>query len=299
MDNDSCPHYLEVDSASNGLVGDIRAMKEEVSYHVVGAKQRIIVWDESHMISTAGQNALLQMLEEGRDGVLFIFATTEAEKMLPTIRSRCVELSLKLLTTSEIYTRLKQVVEQENIKYDEKGLRIISSYVRGHMRDALVLIEQLIMMSGEITEQLVRTYLRLDKLVELYEFLTEKDQGKMVTRVEAMLCQHSPGDLAESLGQVMVDAYKVHLGVGLNEHSQVDLAWLKKVVECQGPDRLLERAEKVLQLHTDFATIQYGVAAILRVFSSETSQSGRPAVSGRTSSPIPGSFRKSEVNRGE
>lgn len=298
MDTDSNSSYLEIDSASNGLVADIRTLKDEASYRAVGGKQRIVVLDESHMISVQGQNAMLQLLEEGKDGVLFMFATTEAEKMLPTIRSRCVELSLKLLTAAEIYKRLLKVVEAEKVEYDDKALKVIATYVRGHMRDALVLLEQLIRMSSRVSEDLVRTHLRLDKLVELYELLTEKEKAKILTKLENLLCHQSPGDLAESLGQVLIDTYKMHLGVG--EYSQVDLAWMKKVQEAQGLNNLLERAERVLSLNTDFASIQYGLAAFMRIFEQEGVASA-PAVR----SLIPGvaqpaaGFRKPVVNRGE
>lgn len=298
MDHDSNTAYLEIDSASNGLVADIRTLKDEASYRAVGGKQRIVVLDESHMISVQGQNAMLQLLEEGKDGVLFIFATTEAEKMLPTIRSRCVELNLKLLTAGEIYKRLVKVVEHEGVEYDDKALKVISTYVRGHMRDALVLLEQLIRMSPKVSEDLVRTHLRLDKLVELYEFLTEKEKAKLLVRLENLLCHQSPGDLAESLGQVLIDAYKMHLGLG--DYSQVDQAWMKKVMDAQGVDKLLPRAEKVLSLNTDFASIQYGLAAIMQIFDQENAA---PAAASPRSL-IPGSgtaqaFRKPTVNKGD
>lgn len=300
MDQDSNTSYLEIDSASNGLVADIRVLKDEASYRAVGGKQRIIVLDESHMISTQGQNALLQILEEGKDGVLFMFATTESEKMLPTLRSRCVVLSLKLLTAAEIYSRLKQVVDHEAVEYEEKALRIISTYVRGHMRDALVLLEQLMRMSKIVTEELVRTHLRLDKLIELYEFLIEKDKGRMLTKLEHLLCQQSPGDLAESLGQVLIDTYKLHLGVG--NYSQVDTAWMRKVQEHQGINMLLERAERVLSLNTDFASIQFGVASMMRIFEQEGGSTQAPVrslVPGTSSAPgAAPAFRKPTVNKG-
>lgn len=263
MDSDSNTSYLEIDSASHGLVGDIRTLKDEASYRSIGGKPRIVTLDESHMISTQGQNAMLQILEEGKEGVLFIFATTEASKMLPTIRSRCVELNLKLLTVSEIYSRLVKVAEQEGIAYEDKALKVIATYVKGHMRDALVLLEQLMRMSDIVTEDMVRTHLRLDKLIEIYELLTEKDKSKLILKLELLLCQHSPGDLAEGIGQVLIDTYKLSLGVG--EYSQVDQAWMKKVADVQGVGTLLESAEKLLSLHTDFASIQYGQAAFMRI----------------------------------
>jgi DNA polymerase-3 subunit gamma/tau len=283
-------------------VGDIRTLKDEASYRAMGGNMRIITMDESHMISTSGQNAMLQILEEGREGLLFLFATTEAEKMLPTIRSRCVQLSLKLLTSAEIYERLRLIVEEEGFQAEEKALRIISTYVRGHMRDALVLLEQLMRMSGSVTEELVRTHLRLDKIVEVYELLTEREKPKMLQRLEHLLCQRSPGDLAEGLGQVLIDTYKMHLGVG--NFSQVDTAWMAKVLEVQGVSSLLGRAEKLLSLHTDFASIQYGIAAFMRILEQEAGQaasspSGRGLMPGSApAATSPSMHRKPSVTKG-
>lgn len=298
MDTDSNTSYLEIDSASNGLVDDIRSLKDEASYRAVGGKPRIIVLDESHMISVPGQNAMLQILEEGKDGVLFMFATTDPEKMLPTIRSRCVELSLKLLTSAEIYNRLKAVMELEGYAYEDKALRIISTYVRGHMRDALVLLEQLARMSDAVTEDLVRAHLRLDRLIEFYELLTEKDRAKFFQRLEILLCQYSPGDLADGLGKVLVDCYKLNLQVG--DYSQVDTAWMKKVIEAQGLQELLGRAERLLSLHTDFASIQYGLAAFTKILDIEATAAApvaRGLVPG-VSAPVSNApFRKPQVVR--
>lgn len=302
MDSDSNPSYLEIDSASNGLVADIRILKDEATYRAVGGKQRIIVLDESHMISTQGQNAMLQLLEEGKDGVLFMFATTEAGKMLPTIRSRCVELSLKLLTSQEIYNRLVVVAAAEGSPYEDKALRIIATYVRGHMRDALVLLEQLMRMSEAVTEEVVRAHLRLDKLVDIYELLVEKEKPQLMMRLEHLLCQYSPGDLAESVGQVLLDSYKQHLGVGT--YSQVDSAWMIKVANAQTPGMLLERAEKLLSLNTDFSSIQYGLAAFMRIL--ELALEDTVVVSNRLTPGalnVPGvsaptTFRKQTVNKG-
>lgn len=294
MDRDNNASYIEIDAASHGLVADIRSLKDEAAYKAVGGKAKIITLDESHMISVQGQNSMLKVLEEGQDGLLFMFATTDVEKMLPTIRSRCVVLNLKLLTAAEIAFRLKTVADALGAKYEDKALRIIATYVRGHMRDALMMLEQMTQIASEITEELVRTHLRLDKTVELYEFLVERDKAKIVTKVEQLLCSYSPGDLTESLGQVLIDVYKHHLGVG--DYSQVDSAWLKKVGEAQGLETVLEKAERVIGLNTDYASISYGIASITRVFEGATTAtvtpSRGPVPGGAQQAPVPSAFRK-------
>jgi len=97
VDADNHPSYTELDAASHGLKDDVRAMLDSIAYRTNADRTRIICYDESHMLSVPGQNALLQTLEQGVKGVLFILATTESHKMLPTIASRCVPLKMKLL----------------------------------------------------------------------------------------------------------------------------------------------------------------------------------------------------------
>jgi len=260
MDEDNNLAYTEVDAASQGLVDNIRQLKDLISYQVVGSKLRLLCLDESHMLSVAAQNALLQTLEEGQDGVVFFFTTTEAHKMLPTLRSRCVELKLRTLTAAEIAERLKAVCVKEKIEFDEKALKIISTYVRGHMRDALVLVEQLAKLAPKVTEDVTRAYLRLDKRIEVYELLILSDKKEAMQKLEVLLCEYAVGELADLIGEVLVDAYKVSLG--MTDFAQVDLGWLKKVGNIQGTE-LLEKAEKVLRADTDAATIAYGISVMM------------------------------------
>lgn len=295
MDTDSHPAYLEIDAASHGLIGDIRTLKDEALYKVVGGKTRIIVFDEAHMISTPGQNAMLQILEEGRAGLLYIFATTEAEKMLPTVRSRCVELDLKILSTAQVYQQLKTVSAMKSIVAEDRALRVMATYSRGHLRDALVLLEQMARTSaGQVTEELVRVHLRLDKMAELYQFLVEEHQAEAAKKLEVLLCSYSVGELAENLAQALVDAYKIQLDIG--EYAEIDKAMLEKITMSQGKESLLHRAEQLLSLHTDFASINYGLAAVMRIFYPENGNGHASRVGTRTLVPgtgtIPQSFRK-------
>lgn len=262
-------------SNSHGLVNDIRSLKDEASYRVVGGQMRIVVLDESHMISVQGQNAMLQILEEGKEGLLFMFATTEPEKMLPTIRSRCVELNLKLLTAGEIFSRLEKVATEERVQFDERALKIIATYVRGHMRDALVLLEQLVRMGGKVTEDLVRVHLRLDKFVDIYELLVSTDKATVAKKLEELLCNYSLGDLTDAIGQVLVDTYKMSIGSG--DFSQLDKAWMDKVLAVQTESGCLAKAEKVLYLHHDFGSINYGIAALSRTLLDGAEDSQGPA----------------------
>lgn len=265
IERDNHPHYVELDASSSGLIGDVKEMKDQLSYRT-GNKPHLICYDESHMMSQTAQNALLKVLEEGLPGVIFIFCTTDAEKMLRTIYSRSVVLTMKLIPAGLVTERLKVVAARENILLEDKAARILGTYVRGHMRDALVLLEQLNQVAGEVTEEGVRTYLRLDRYDEVYQLLTETDQPMALTKLETLLCNYSVTELADTIGQILVNAYKRKLG--LSDLPQVDLAWLDRVLVDRG-DVVLEQAEKVLTLNTDFATINYGIAAFMRILFEE------------------------------
>jgi len=262
MDRDNNPAYTEVDAASQGLVADVRSMKDFIAYRTGNKPTKILCYDESHMLSPQAQNALLQVLEEGQRGVLFEFCTTNPGKMLPTIRSRCVELPMRLLTAAQVTGRVNVVAKAEGIRIEAKAARIIGTYSRGHVRDALILLEQLSQMAEAVTEELTRTYLRLDRFDELYQLLTTTDKKQVLEQIELLLCTHAMSDLTENLGQILLNAYK--LGIGADGFTQADEAWLKRVMDTRG-DRVLAEAEEILLLKTDFASITLGTAALSRI----------------------------------
>jgi len=262
MDRDNHSNYIEVDAASQGLVDNVRAMKDLVSYRA-GSKMRVVYWDESHMLTKAAQNALLQSLEEGVKDVVFVFATTEEQKMLPTVRSRCVVLEMKLLRANQVADRLREIAEKEGIDLADRAASIIGSYTRGHIRDAIILLETLSRVSPEgVSEELTRTYLRLDQFDEIYRLLVEPDKKEAIQQLEQLLCNYAPADLAEITGQVLLNAYKVTLGI--RDFTEVDVGWLEKVVEARG-SAILDEAEGLLSLHTDYSTLHYAMAAFANV----------------------------------
>lgn len=264
MDRDNNPNYTEIDSASAGLVDDIRHMKETTSYRS-GSKIKVITYDESHMLSKAAQNALLTILEEGAKDVLFIFCTTEANRMLPTIQSRCIVLRLKLLTSGQIASRVRKVAELEGIPVEDKVPGLIGTYVRGHVRDSMILLGQLANTIGKgqlVTEDMTRKYLRLDQNDDIYKLLVESDRKQAMERLEALLCTYPAGELTERIGELLLNAYK--LKIGYSNFTEVDQGWLRKVLESRA-DKVLDQAEQILRLDPDFSTIQLAMAAIARI----------------------------------
>lgn len=144
----------ELDAASHNKVEDVRPIIEQCPFKPTGSKFKIYIIDECHMLSGAAWNALLKTLEEPPPHVRFIFATTEGDKVLPTIVSRCQRFDLRRIQTHDIVARLKYICEKEKIEAAEDALLAIARGAEGGMRDALSSLDQLISFKGDkITEE--------------------------------------------------------------------------------------------------------------------------------------------------
>ena len=144
----------ELDAASNNSVEDIRVLIEQVRIPPQIGKYKVFIIDEVHMLSQAAFNAFLKTLEEPPQHAIFILATTEKHKILPTIMSRCQIYDFKRMSVNDIVGHLKHVAEQENIKVEEAALNIIAQKADGGMRDALSIFDQVASFcSGNITYQ--------------------------------------------------------------------------------------------------------------------------------------------------
>ena len=143
----------ELDAASHNKVEDVKPIIEAVEFKPTSSRFKIFIIDECHMLSNAAWNALLKTLEEPPDYVRFIFATTEGDKVLPTIISRCQRFDLRKIQTNDIVSRLKHVCKQEKIDAEEDALLAIARGAEGGMRDALSSLDQLISFKGnKVTE---------------------------------------------------------------------------------------------------------------------------------------------------
>ncbi|MDO4490265.1 MAG: DNA polymerase III subunit gamma/tau [Lachnospiraceae bacterium] len=137
-------NVIEIDAASNNGVDNIREIREEVSYRPTQGKYKVYIIDEVHMLSTGAFNALLKTLEEPPEYVIFILATTEANKIPVTILSRCQRYDFKRISIDTIAARLKTLTEKEGVDTEEKALRYVARAADGSMRDALSLLDQCI-----------------------------------------------------------------------------------------------------------------------------------------------------------
>lgn len=154
INNQQNVDIIEIDAASNNGVDEIRELKNKVNLVPSISKYKVYIIDEVHMLSTSAFNALLKTLEEPPSHVIFILATTDPHKVLPTILSRCQRYDFKKVSESKIYDRLKYVCEQEEITIDDSALKEISRLANGGLRDALSILDQVAAYSNDtITEK--------------------------------------------------------------------------------------------------------------------------------------------------
>lgn len=145
----SIQDVIEIDAASNNGVEEIRDIRDKVKYAPSAGRYKVYIVDEVHMLSIGAFNALLKTLEEPPKHVIFILATTEPHKIPLTIISRCQRFDFKRITAKSIVNRMKLIIEETGVKYEEQALHIIAKAAEGGMRDALSLLDQAISYSED------------------------------------------------------------------------------------------------------------------------------------------------------
>lgn len=155
IDSGSILDVVELDAASNNGVDQVRALRDEAIYAPAAVRKRVYIVDEVHMLSVAAFNALLKILEEPPEHLIFILATTELHKVPATILSRCQRFSFKRILPVEIQNRLLLVAERENIGLTEDGAALLARLADGALRDALSLLDQCAVSGRQVNRELV------------------------------------------------------------------------------------------------------------------------------------------------
>lgn len=199
---------LEIDAASNRGIDEIRALRENVQFMPVHGTKKVYIIDEAHMLTTEAWNALLKTIEEPPPHVLFIFATTEIEKLPVTILSRCQRYTFRRITSDDIAKRILYVATQEHIAIDEKAAQLLAVQADGGLRDALSLLDQCAgMAQGAITTELVESLIGLLSKSWLIAFLNGILQGDA-----PMVLQHFQQALQDGHDAVqIVEALMQHI----------------------------------------------------------------------------------------
>ncbi|NPA42284.1 MAG: DNA polymerase III subunit gamma/tau [Aquificae bacterium] len=172
IDRGSFPDLIEMDAASNRGIDDIRAIKEAVSYTPIKGKFKVYIIDEAHMLTKEAFNALLKTLEEPPPRTVFILCTTEYEKIIPTILSRCQRIIFSRVNEEKVVAYLKNICSQEGIEYEEQALKSIAKASEGCMRDAASLLDQAsVFGDGKITHEVVENFLGILSAEKVRDFI--------------------------------------------------------------------------------------------------------------------------------
>ncbi|HEX7039140.1 MAG TPA: DNA polymerase III subunit gamma/tau [Trueperaceae bacterium] len=212
------PDVIELDAASNNSVDDVRALRERVGLASLRGGTRVWILDEAHMLSRPAANALLKTLEEPPPGLMFVLATTEPEKLPPTILSRCQHFRFRRLTDAEILGKLARLCSEAGVEAEEAALALVARAADGAMRDAESLLERLLVGGGPITASAAEDALGLpprERLVALAEALIGGDLAALLPQAgDLYRAGFAPRTVAEQLGRTLRDLLHEALGRG-------------------------------------------------------------------------------------
>ena len=183
------PDFIEMDAASHTGVDNVRQIIDAASLMPLMGRKKIYLIDEAHMLSKAAFNAFLKIMEEPPASVLFILATTDAEKIIDTVRSRCFQLFFKAIDTSVLVKHLAHVCDQEQITYEVPGLELIVKETDGSARDALNLLESVRFSSGRVTKTAVLSVLgHVDDecIIALLQAVLQKDSAMLLRTLRSV-----------------------------------------------------------------------------------------------------------------
>ncbi len=280
---------IEIDAASNRGIDDIRELRDGIRFSPTSLKYKVFILDEAHQLSKEAANALLKTLEEPPAHAIFILATTEAHKMIPTIISRCQRFDFKRLTLPEIMKRLEILTEKEKIKVEKPALELIAINSRGSLRDAESLLDQAITFAGTLgkSESVKLEYLKnllgmieISQIGKFVDFLTAKQMAEAINFLNELIDQGSdPQEFLKSLigylRQILI--FKMTLGekanpmlTGLSDDEMKNLAGrsakykeedLKKALNLFLEAENKMRFSPIIQLPIELAIVELCEAA--------------------------------------
>ena len=189
--NSSSLDVIEIDGASTNSVNDVRQIKDEVMFPPTAARFKIYIIDEVHMLSSGAFNALLKTIEEPPSHVIFIFATTELQKVPATIKSRCQQYNFRLVSAEQLKSLLSSACSEMNVQADDEALYWIAKESGGSVRDCYTLFDQVVAFSeGKITYEKIRDKLGLlgiERLNAIFETAAEEKADETLTQLDAFL----------------------------------------------------------------------------------------------------------------
>jgi DNA polymerase-3 subunit gamma/tau len=205
------PDVLEIDAASNNSVEDVRDLRERILLAPILGRHKVVILDEAHMMSKSAFNALLKTLEEPPPHVIFIFATTEPERMPPTILSRTQHFRFRRLSEAEIVEKLERILAGLGREAEPQALGLVARLADGAMRDAESLLDRLLTLEGPLTLKQTEDALGLPPQEALFALAEALDQGQLRRALEQAHHLYTQGFAARTLAQGLLEALRAGL----------------------------------------------------------------------------------------
>ena len=230
IEDDFSYNIFELDAASNNGVDDIRNLIEQTRIPPQKGNFKVYIIDEVHMLSAGAFNAFLKTLEEPPKHCIFILATTEKHKIIPTIISRCQIYNFKRISNNDIIKNLESICSIEKISHDEESLNIIATKSDGSMRDALQLFDMLTGVSKEITKNFVQNNLNsldTNDNIKILDYVLEKDIPKLIVEINNILNKGIAGErflsaFSSFLRDILVSKNEHSIIFSNNENSKIN-----------------------------------------------------------------------------
>ncbi|HEY5465326.1 MAG TPA: DNA polymerase III subunit gamma/tau [Hanamia sp.] len=275
FNNGSSLNIHELDAASNNSVDDIRTLVEQVRFAPQAGKYKVYIVDEVHMLSTSAFNAFLKTLEEPPPFAIFILATTEKHKILPTILSRCQIFDFKRITNKDTVEHLQEICEKENIKADKTALHIIAQKSEGCLRDALSILDKIVSFTnGELTYANTLEHLNIldeDYYFRMIDAMQKQSAGDAILLYDEINRKGFEGDLvlngfAEFLRNILVSkdpkvAVLLEVSEGFKKRyletaSTINDSWLLSALNILNESEINYRLAKNKRLHVELTFIK-------------------------------------------
>lgn len=245
------PDVIEIDAASNNGVDEVRDLIDKVKYAPINGKYKVYIIDEVHMMSTGAFNALLKTLEEPPAHIVFVLATTEPHKILPTIISRCQRFDFKKVEDTDIVSRLEHVLKSENKDYQLPALELIAKLAEGGMRDALSILEQCLAYNNVLSVDsvnMVYGLLSMDSKILFIKKILSKDLKGVLESLEYML---STSIDIKRLTYDLIDVLKDIIIYKNTEDINILFVLSKKDIDNLAPYILVEEAFEIIDILID------------------------------------------------
>ena len=256
----SHPDVLEIDAASNRGINEIKDLIEKVKYSTILGRYKVYIIDEVHMMTPEAFNALLKTLEEPPEHVIFILATTEPHKILPTILSRCQRYDFTKVSDEDIKERLKTVLEKENVIYNEDAVDTIISLADGGMRDALSILDQVLAYSGNTlnTEDILSIFALESKeeKINLIKNIAQGQTGEVLSKLTNYIQKGTDVKrLTNDLLVILKDILIYSLTLRRDLFQFIDEANAKDLVNYFTNERLLEMIDILLNATKEYKNV--------------------------------------------